>query len=900
MRKAVTAPAPTPTACWHLCLLGGVQLRDPAGVAVRLPGPAAALLLARLALPPQRAHSREELVELLWPGVVIEVGRNRLRQLLSVLRALLSHPDAATVIDADRMTLRIAPGTLDSDVAHFEAAVRTRQPDAATLYTGELLPGHYEDWVQDERRRLAALAERPEVAAPVPRAPLPRYLTRLLGAETTLTQLCEAVRSHRLVTLLGPGGSGKTRLAIEAAQAFQDAAEPFQRIDFVPLAACASAEALADALLLAFGLPGAAGLPGAPRGSGDVLASLRQALAGRRMLVVLDNCEQLAASAAPMIASLVAQLPHAHWLITSRRVLGLDGEQEISLPALPLPPARASLAALARNPALALLLDRAQAVQPGLRLQADNADAMVALVRALDGLPLAIELAATRLRSLAPQALADALLARGEPALALLSRTGPRSGHDARHASMLKVVRWSWSLLSPQAQALMVSLSVFEGGFSLAAGSAVHGRDALLILDEVVQHSMLRADPGQGRYAMDEVIRETAALQADERQSARLRSGLRQWMIQWARALPASPQLREVRSELRNIAAAFVSAASDRAFDDALALFEALQRALSDISLPPAARSALATCLQALPAGPRRAAAQACLARAAMRAGDGAAAQALAAAALADLPPRGLARAVVLARVAHIRWRLQRDAGVAAGLDEALDIARAEGALALQASVLSIQGAIRRPLDAAAAAALQRQAIAGWHAAGDRHGVNTGRYNLALALGALPATREQALAEIAQVRADTRAAEDWGQLASACNQHGELLLRLRRWDEAAAAYREGITVADDALELLPLAYCLWNLAVALARCRQAEAAGRLMGFAARFWVDRFGALNRADQRDLQRLRRLVQVQADPARADAWLTEGAGLSLAQAVRLALVAAEAPPTMVRAVF
>jgi hypothetical protein len=272
-----------------------------------------------------------------------------------------------------------------------------------------------------------------------------------------------------------------------------------------------------------------------------------------------------------------------------------------------------------------------------------------------------------------------------------------------------------------------------------------------------------------------------------------------------------------------------------------------------------------------------------------MRAGDGAAAQALAAAALADLPdlpPRGLARAVVLTRVAHIRWRLQRDAGVAAGLDEALDIARAEGALALEASVLSIQGAIRRPQDAAAAAALQYQAIAAWHAAGDRHGENTGRYNLALALGALPATREQALAEIAQVRADTRAAEDWGQFASACNLHGELLLRLRRWDEAAAAYRDGITVADDALELLPLAYCLWNLALALARCRQAEAAGRLMGFAARFWVDRFGALNSADQRDLQRLRQLVQVQTDPARADALLAEGAGLSLAQAVRLAL--------------
>ena len=155
-----------------------------------------------------------------------------------------------------------------------------------------------------------------------------------------------------------------------------------------------------------------------------------------------------------------------------------------------------------------------------------------------------------------------------------------------------------------------------------------------------------------------------------------------------------------------------------------------------------------------------------------------------------------------------------------------------------------------------------------------------------MALGARPATREQALHEAAQVRADTRAAEDWGQLASACNQHGEVLSRLRRWDEAAAAYREGIAVADDALELLPLAYCLWNLPMALAHRRQAEPAGRLMGFAARFWRDRFGALSGSDQRDVQRLRRLVTKQVGPARAEALLAEGAALTLADAVRLAM--------------
>lgn len=880
MRDPVADWAPKPQACWQLCLLGGVVLRDPGGSVVRLPGPTATLLLARLALPPQRAYAREELVELLWPGVVIETGRNRLRQLLSVLRALLQHPEVPAVMDADRLTLRLVPGSMDCDVARFEAAVRARWPDAETLYTGELLPGHYEEWVLDERRRLAALTDRSSGSGSQRRDALPRYMTRLLGADTTIEQLCAAVRSHRLVTLVGPGGVGKTRLAVEAALALQEAGSPFHRIHFVPLVSCTGTEAFVDALVVALGMQG---------GGIDVLASLCRALAGRRMLMVLDNCEQLVETAAPMIAGLVEQLPQAHWLITSRRVLGLDGEREFSLPALPLPAARAGIDALARNPAVTLLLDRAQAVRPDLRLHPGNAEALMALVRALDGLPLAIELAATRLRSLSPQLLVDAVLTHDGSSLALLSRTGPRSGHDARHASMLKVVHWSWSLLSPRTQALLVSLSAFEGGFNLAAASAVHGADAVLGLDEAVQQSMLRADPEAGRFAMFEVVREAVALMVDDPQRAALRSQQRRWMIQWARALPISPNLREVRQELRNIAAAFVSAARDRAPDDAQVLFDALQRALSDISLPPAARAALAECLQMLPTGPARAAALATLARAAMRAGDGAAAQALAAAALADLPhlpPTGLARAVVLARVAHIRWRLQRDASVAAWLDEALLIALDQGALALQASVLSVQGAILRPRDPLAAAALQREAIAAWRAAGDLHGVNTGRYNLALALGATHATREQALREIAQVRADTRAAEDWGQLASACNQHGELLSGLRRWDEAAAAYREGINVADDALELLPLAYCLWNLPAVLAHRRQAETAGRLMGFAARFWLDRFGALTAADQRDVQRVRRLVAVQTGLPRAHALLVEGQALTLAEAVRLAL--------------
>lgn len=856
---------------WRLNLLGGFELFDPRGVPVRLPGATAMLLLARLALAPQRAWAREELVELLWPGAALDVGRNRLRQLLLVLRRQLE----PGLIQADRLTARLLPGALDCDAERFEAALRGHGLDAAQLYRGELLPGFYDDWVQDERRRLAALAERVHTPVATPaRSGLPRYPTRLLGADAVAARLRDAVCTHRLVTLVGPGGAGKTRLAVEVAAALEAAGAPFARVQFVALAACTGPVAMLDALLVAFGLPG-----------GRSEQALADALAGRRWLVLLDNCEQLVELGAPLIARLAGLLPQVHWLVTSRRVLGLDGERELALATLPLPAPRAGLDALARNPAVALLLDRVQAVRPDLRLDAGNADAVRELLRALDGLPLAIELAATRLRSLPPQALLQRLRQHGGAPMAL-ERSGPRSGHDERHASMQKVLSWSWSLLSDGARRLLAEISVFEGPFELAAAEAVHGGDAALGLDELVQHSMLRADPAGGCYLPYALIREAAAAQLDAAAQAALRTRHRAWIIRWAQQLPPTPRLREVRRELPHIAAAFVGAAADAADADALTLFESLQRALSDITLPPAARAALETSLARLPATPARAAARAMLARAAMRAGDGTAANRLADAALAELPAAGLPRATVLARAAHIRWRLQRDARVAAWLDEALSIAQPAAALALQASVLSVQGALTRAEDPAAAATLQRRAIDAWREAGDGHGVNTGRYNLALALTERAATRPEALVEIDGVCQATRAAEDWAQLASAQNQRGEILCGLRRWDEAVAAYREGIVVADDALELLPLAYCLWNLPGALARRREPERAARLMGFAARFWAERFGSLTAADRSDQRRVLRLVAAQLGAPRTQALATEGEAMMLADAVRVAL--------------
>jgi hypothetical protein len=534
---------------------------------------------------------------------------------------------------------------------------------------------------------------------------------------------------------------------------------------------------------------------------------------------------------------------------------------------------------------MALLLDRAQAVRPGFRVDAANADALTALLRRLDGLPLAIELAAGRLRAAEPAALL-ALLHDHAQAFALLQRGGARNGHDDRQASLLETLRWNWSLLSPAARAMLDAVSSFGGPFDADAAGALFGAPPALALDELVRHSLLAFEPGALPYAMHPLLRDAVrqTLSADARR--RLAAGLRGWALGWAANLPPSLPLGLLRRQLPQLVLAIASAEADGVPDEAIRLFLALQRALSDISLPRSAREALLRCAAQLPDAGTRAVALAGIARAALRAGDGPQAEQAAAAALAALPAGGLPRATVLARVAHLRWRLHRDAGVGPSLDEALALARDAGDLALQGSVLSVQGAMCRTRDPEGAARLQQAAIDAWAAAGDDHGVQTGRYNLALALGVRAGTRAAALAEIDQVIEATRAAEDWGQLAAACNQRGELLRAERRWAEAATAYRASLRTADEALEHMPLLYALWNLPQALVHLHDAARAALLMGHAAAAWTAAFGPLGADDLRDLRRVRRLAARQIGATRAtDAW-QEGERMPLAAALRLAL--------------
>ncbi len=314
----------------------------------------------------------------------------------------------------------------------------------------------------------------------------------------------------RLVTLTGPGGTGKTRLAVEAA-ARLDGQSP-DGVWFVPLAPVRDAMDVPQAVLTALGVPEAS--HSAETGWITVLPPLDRlidALASQRLVLVLDNCEHLIAAVAELAGRVLAAAPDVRILATSREPLGVIGETLCPVPALPLPPPDVAAGAALEYGAIRLLAERAAAVRPGFTVDAGSLGPVVRICRALDGNPLAIELAAARLRSLT----AAQVAARLDDRFALL-RSGSRAALP-QHQTLRAIVDWSWDLLGDEERTVLRRLSVFSGGATPDTAEQVCALDedpsgVIDLIASLVDKSLVTATgEADVRYYLLETVRAYAA-----------------------------------------------------------------------------------------------------------------------------------------------------------------------------------------------------------------------------------------------------------------------------------------------------------------------------------------------------------------------------------------------------
>jgi predicted ATPase/DNA-binding SARP family transcriptional activator len=333
---------------------------------------------------------------------------------------------------------------------------------------------------------------------------LPSELTTFVGRERELDELRTTLtRSDvRLLTLTGAGGSGKTRLA---AQAAREVADDFaDGVVYVRLAALADASLVTRTVAQTLGVPESAGRP--------LLESLIIHLEAKEQLLVLDNFEHVLPAALD-VAGVLAACPRVRVLATSRIPLRVQGEHEFEVPPLDVPPEEAELPELVASPAVQLFAERAQAIRHDFAVDEENGPAVGELCTRLDGLPLAIELAAARTRVLSPAA----MLARLQDRLELAAGRG----RPSRHRTLRTSIAWSHDLLGERERALFRRLAVFRGGCTLAAAEAVDvsSSDTFATLTSLVQHNLVKTRwsvDGEARFEMLETIAEFAREQLAE------------------------------------------------------------------------------------------------------------------------------------------------------------------------------------------------------------------------------------------------------------------------------------------------------------------------------------------------------------------------------------------------
>ncbi|MGC4799093.1 BTAD domain-containing putative transcriptional regulator [Micromonospora saelicesensis] len=521
-------------------------------------GPALADAIGAAGAPAQAARLDELRLAAIEDRVEADLALGAQSALIAELRELVVAHPLRERSRGQLMRALAALGRSAEALAEFEDARHTLAEQLGVDPSAELAAVHLAVLRGEERGS----------AEPV----LPSQLTTFVGREEELKRVGDLLGDRRLVTLTGPGGAGKTRLAIEAAGRVDG------EVRFVELAGLADGSDVPHAVLSALGLRDA-GLRAPAESGWQTTDRLVEALAERRLLLVLDNCEHVLVDAARLAARLLSACPALRVLATSREPLGLAGEALCPLSGLTVPPLGASVLDADEYAAVGLFAQRAADVAPDFTVTPANVEMVLRICRSLDGLPLAIELAAARLRALSVAEVA----ARLDDRFRLLS-TGNRAV-SPRHRTLRAVVEWSWDLLDDAEREVARRLTVFAGGATLEAAERVCGLPTAEFVDALtglVDKSFVEMTGG--RYRMLETVRAFCAERlAEAGEADQLRRAHTAYFLEFAwtasdhlRCAEQLHWLRRLDAERDNLHAALRRATAAGDASDAAAMVAAL------------------------------------------------------------------------------------------------------------------------------------------------------------------------------------------------------------------------------------------------------------------------------------------------------------------------------------